>query len=128
MAASKRTPWHSGQELAKMVGEGRQKYEEAAQLLGVSANTVYRWVRSPALPNRVARKVADTYGVSEQWLSSGLGPRYTESELAEAALERRLERIIIIHTRNYERDLRRLMGRAVKIATGMEVLEGGDED
>lgn len=127
-ATARKAPWHTGRELAKMVGEGRQKAEEAGQLMGVSANTVYRWMNEPALPERIVRKIADSYGVAEQWLSSGTGEKFTETELKEAALERRLERIIVIHVRNYEREIRRLVGRSVKIVSGMDVLDGGDAE
>lgn len=125
-ATTRKAPWHTGRELANMVGEGRQKAEEAGHLMGVSANTVYRWMNEPALPDRIVRKIADAYGVAEQWLSSGTGAKFGETEVKEAALERRLERIIVIHVRQYERDIRRLIGRSVKIVSGMDVLDGGD--
>ncbi|MFN8993008.1 MAG: helix-turn-helix domain-containing protein [Pseudomonadota bacterium] len=82
-------PWHTGSAARQVLESSEIPHQRAALGIGVSYQTLYKWLERDEWTDRQLERFAAFAGVSLEWLRTGKGEPYDEHWLSrQLAMER----------------------------------------
>lgn len=112
---AKKGSWHTGEAVAEILGESNRAKASAAFAMGTTITTLYRWLKEAEWPQRNIEKAANYFGVSDEWLMFGTGPKYVSPsggndprDAQVEALYLRMEGQIKVLLKKYTREISRV--------------------